>query len=677
MSDKVINCLLIAIAIISIALCIFLASQQRKWLKKKNEDQIFVYNKRDTVRWNHAIIKMLEEFVFTRHFIKRIKRRYEIIEPGDVKKIEKDTLKVFFVSFIINIILLTVFLIMGFAVYTAVSMVLLAYVANTYVVFKSVRKKEMLLLKQTSNFITEVRHQYYSASGSILDALYEALIDAPHPIDIHMEHIYNILTSNDIEEEMNIYNEQAPNRFLKMFLSICVTIIRFDDKEVNGRSLFIENLSHLKQSIEGEIRKIDNLNYKLGGLALWSAGPIAVLRPIEKWSINNTPEVEHYYTGAYGVITFTIICVVSIIIYNLILNMHQIEFQNNSDHAYLNLLMNKAPVRNAINFIKYRNYGKVLKYDEMLHRLGENLTVEQLYLKRFLYAFMMTVITFSMSMFIHHNNRDYILNTQTDIDATQIIVSINDSVVQEMKDLVVEIANAYKDDKNIDLSGLKAFIKSQNVFTRDTYIEFVANAAYEKIIRFRNDYYRWYELLITLVLSALGYHIPILSMSYRKRKLEMNMENEVVQFHSIIILLMHLDRVTSLDILKWMENFAYIFKPSISECIDDLPNGEKEALEKLKEKEPYPAFQKIVDHMLDADRIGVRLAFDEVEADRKNFSEKRKQDDDIFISSTSAAAGFFAFIPISAVILLYMCGPLLIEAMSQFSKYSNEMAGMM
>lgn len=647
----------------------------KKWISKNNEDQLFMSDKAEGIRWSHAVYRMLNDFPFIKHYIKRLRKRYEIIEPGDNKKIEKDTLKTMFFSTALCIILLTITLAMGLSVYSCIATAALIYIIHSFVIFKSVSNKEMVLLKQTINFISEVRHQYYT-TGSVTEAIYESLVEAPQPVETHMEYIYNILESDDVEEEMNIYNDHVPNRFLKLFLSICVSIVRFDDRTVNGESLFIMNLSHLKEDIDIEIRKREKLSHGLGGLSIISAIPIFTLKPIQLWAVSNMPEIEHYYTGAYGAICFTLICLSSLIIYNVILNKHTIEHQGFVDHVYLDKLLDIKIISVAIDNIKYRNYGNALKLDEMLHHMGEKITVEQLYVKRILVGILAVIIGFVLSFSIHFNNRNYILNNTDDMESLM-ITSSNSSIINEIKEIVVELANIYKDDKDIDLSGIEAVIKSQNILSNDSFIKIAAEEVMKKIHKYQNDYFMWYELVLILLAGAAGFQAPIWEINYRRQKLEMNMEDEVVQFQSIIMLLMYIERISSLDILKWMENFAVVFKNSISECIDDFPNGEQEALERLKEKEPYPGFQKIVDNLLDTDRIGIRRAFDEVQADMRSFSEKRRQDNEIYIGNTVAQCGFLAFVPILEVILLYLCGPMVIESMLQFVQYSKEMNSMM
>lgn len=386
-------------------------------------------------------------------------------------------------------------------------------------------------------------------------------------------------------------------------------------------------------------------------------------------------ELKHYYTGGYGVVSFTVICILSILIYNQITNMHQVEFIFTTDHVYLDKLLENKLVLQIVNNLKYKNYSKALKMDKLLHQLGEGISIEQLMVKRILCAGAAVLIGFCMSVAVHYNTKQYIL-TETSSLNNVVLSSANDRMVKEIKDVVLAITDAYKDDPKIDISAVTDLLRKQGYFNNEQVILVTAKEICSRISSYQNDYFKWYELLLICGMAVLGYYIPLWMIYFHKRKLEMNMENEVMQFQSLILLLMNISRVSSIDILKWMEHFASIFRISISECVDEMANGEQLALEELKDKEPYPAFQKLVDNLLDCDRIGVKKAFDEVGADRKNFSEKRRHDNGKYIDNISAAGSFLGFVPVELTAVLYVCGPFLLECFKEFSVYSDQILTM-
>jgi hypothetical protein len=153
------------------------------------------------------------------------------------------------------------------------------------------------------------------------------------------------------------------------------------------------------------------------------------------------------------------------------------------------------------------------------------------------------------------------------------------------------------------------------------------------------------------------------------------MEDEVIQFHSIIIMLMHIKRMNVETILEWMENFSEIFRPSIMECVDLYAYDDEAALEKLKMQEPFLPFVRIVENLEACDRVGIEKAFDEIASQRSYFAEKRKQDNEINISNKGAVGKVVAYIPMILTLSLYLIIPFVLESISQLMGYINQLQG--
>lgn len=154
----------------------------------------------------------------------------------------------------------------------------------------------------------------------------------------------------------------------------------------------------------------------------------------------------------------------------------------------------------------------------------------------------------------------------------------------------------------------------------------------------------------------------------------MNMEDEVMQYHAIILMLMHIDRVSVEDILKWMEQFAVVFKDSISKCLNNFENGDMEALEQLKIDEPFVPFSRIVENLQSAsDKIPIVRAFDQLKVERGYYQEKRKMDNEITLNKKGMWGKMIAFVPLIATIFLYILLPFILISINQLMDYSSQM----
>lgn len=180
-------------------------------------------------------------------------------------------------------------------------------------------------------------------------------------------------------------------------------------------------------------------------------------------------------------------------------------------------------------------------------------------------------------------------------------------------------------------------------------------------------------LLSGLLAGVVALCIPKLLLAVRLFFGKREREDEVLQFHSIILMLMHLKQVNTETILIWMENFSRVFRSSIEECVDNFSYDNEGALALLKEREPFLPFARLVEDLEACDRVGVLKAFDEVEGQRSYFLEKRKQDNEIAISEKGAIARLVAYLPLALTLLLYLIVPFVLESVAQLGGYMSQM----
>ena len=75
------------------------------------------------------------------------------------------------------------------------------------------------------------------------------------------------------------------------------------------------------------------------------------------------------------------------------------------------------------------------------------------------------------------------------------------------------------------------------------------------------------------------------------------MENEVMQFQTIILMLMRIERVNVEMILEWLERYSNIFREPIAKCVNNYESGPWEALEEMKDDVNYKEFIRLIESM--------------------------------------------------------------------------------
>ena len=181
------------------------------------------------------------------------------------------------------------------------------------------------------------------------------------------------------------------------------------------------------------------------------------------------------------------------------------------------------------------------------------------------------------------------------------IVDDNDKL-QQYTTYSTDLVKGYL-DQNITADDIQKVIKSDGTISDDDVIELLANDVVKRIVKYQNTYFKWWYLIICLGIGAVGYYLPLLLLYSRKSLMKMAQENEVTQFRSIICMLMHIPEMTPDVILNWMCRFSSIFRDSLTKCQFRLGAGDTDALEELKEDEPFIPFQRIIDSLIYVTRL--------------------------------------------------------------------------
>ena len=151
------------------------------------------------------------------------------------------------------------------------------------------------------------------------------------------------------------------------------------------------------------------------------------------------------------------------------------------------------------------------------------------------------------------------------------------------------------------------------------------------------------------------------------------MEDEVMSYQTIIMMLMKLERVDVEMILEWLERYADIFKEPISKCLNNYESGAWESLEQMKKDVTYEPFIRIIESLqTSVEKVPIREAFEELDSDREYYQDKRKETNERLISRKAMLGKAFGFTPMVVAFVGYLIVPLVIIGfMSMSSTFSG------
>ena len=181
-------------------------------------------------------------------------------------------------------------------------------------------------------------------------------------------------------------------------------------------------------------------------------------------------------------------------------------------------------------------------------------------------------------------------------------------------------------------------------------------------------------LAIAFLLALVSFKIPVGLLRYRRQMMQMYMEEEVLQYHSILMMLMYMDRISTYELLEAKEGFAVIFRKQLKACLTEYESGQLRALQHLKEKVCNEAMEKLVDNLMMCDEIGVEKALDELTLEKQFYNEKRKQQNEYNLEKKGVLCKFLAFVPLIITIGFYLILPFITVSVSKLMEISQEIS---
>ena len=151
-----------------------------------------------------------------------------------------------------------------------------------------------------------------------------------------------------------------------------------------------------------------------------------------------------------------------------------------------------------------------------------------------------------------------------------------------------------------------------------------------------------------------------------------------MEFQTIILMLMKIERVNVEMILEWLERYSNIFREPISKCVNNFESGPWEALEELKDDVTFPQLIRIIESLQSAvEKIPIRQAFDELDTERAYYQEKRKESNERLIGRKSLIGKVVGFAPLVCLFVLYLIGPLVVIGLLSMTEAFANMSSMM
>ena len=622
---------------------------------------------------------------FLKRYILKLRRRLEILNIDDEYVTRRDSAKVLTRALVIIIPIMIVTIIITNANTLLMSILLIfeLFLIDTFI-DGSVDKIDNNLLKEQIEFFSEIRHAYHEFN-MVEEAIYQVSLDDEKNISRQGEKIYEILISDDPEMELEKYYDIAPNSYLKEFAGISYLTKEFGDREDEGTSLYLKNVNNITQEMQLEILKRDKLNYVFQSLSIISIVPVLGLEPLKNWCINNFGFTQSFYEGKPGMIVQILIVILTVVSYILTRKLKDNgstkEDTQNTENPWQEKLYKNKYIKQFVNlFIPKEGTKDYRKVQKLLKDAASKLKMEWLYINRICLTIVTCIASLMLFSQLHKIAINYVYTEPTtDYD---ILGELSDKDKKKAME-VTEIHNYFLDKFKGKMDTTQEDIEREMIKS-DFYIdatsqEIKTEAAQilKKLATVNSEYLSWLDVLLSFLFAFVGYMGPYWMLHFQRIMRQIAMEDEVMQFQTIILMLMKIERVNVEIILEWLERYADIFKDPISQCVNNYEAGAWEALEELKNNITFQQMIRIVESMQAAvEKIPIKEAFDELDSDKDYYREKRKESNQRLISRKQMIGKAVGFAPLVCLFVGYLIVPLVFIGMTSMSSSFSTMSAM-
>ena len=620
---------------------------------------------------------------FIKRYILKLRRRLEIINIEDEYATRRDSAKIMTKALCILLPLVILTIVFTKSNYLLMFILLIFEIFMIDILIEgSIDKKDDELLLQQVDFFSEIRHAYHEFN-MVEEAIYQVSQDNEKEVSRQGEKIYEILISDDPETELEKYYDVAPNNFLKEFAGLSYLTKEFGDRKVDGASLYLKNVDNITQEMQMEILKRDKLNYVFRSLSFISIAPVLLLEPLKNWAVSNFSFVKNWYYGKSGMIVQILILIITFVSYILVRKLKDngsvnTKTQNTQNPWQAKVYKNKFLKKIVDLFLPKDGTKEYRKVQELLKDAASPLKMEWVYVNRLALVIVVFIVSLFTFLQLHKVaiNYEYTQPT-TDYDLIGGLSAKDEAKAMELTKQDNVFLNMFRGKLDTTTKDIEKAVKNSKYYkdADDDDISTAAKRIYKKLQVVNSEYLKWFELLLAFVFSLIAYMAPMWILTFQVKMRQLEMEDEVMQFQTIILMLMRIERVNVEIILEWLERYSNIFRGPITKCVNNYEAGAWEALEEMKNEISYTPMIRIVESMQAAvEKIPIKDAFDELDSEREYYRDKRRESNERLIKKKGMIGKVIGFAPMVCMFVGYLIVPLVFIGLTAMSNSFSSMS---
>ena len=527
------------------------------------------------------------------------------------------------------------------------------------------------LMEECSMTISSVREKYLETDSIPLAILY---CEKSKYLEIPMNSVYRILTDVDGKERLEEFQHSYPLAIIKTFANTCAIVNENGAvKYANGADSFSEDMTVIRQECDAEIRRVTKQKIAFNSLRNLSLAGLVVM-PIAEWYLlSQIPGTASLLKGFYGTIIHAAIMIATIYAYTYISNSCRPSVVNQVDkNEFIN---NLSRNRNIYNFVKTLIPKKTktkLKIDARVNDSLSSMDYRYIYTAKCVYAFVGFVaafivlgfgaITVRSNFYNNYNSLSFIPQNVTETQQRQIVLMDNEFLKKTWEEY-----NAMED------ADIEKYAKGRISNIADSDANTQMKRLRTKYEGYHNSTYKWWWWIAAYACGCIGWFMPEMSLSTRKKLVEYEASNDVSQLQTMMIVLSE----TKMDVYKaicWLEKQASVHKAAIRTCHYSYIADPMKALNKLERMSPINDFKRMVRKLkASVYTLSLKDAFSDMALDKAQSLTLKEMLRNEEIEQRKNSAKLIAVAPAALALVGCFIGPVLILGISEMMDTLNSL----
>lgn len=573
---------------VGILLCTVIAFIYFVGKAKIKEDKAYALKRK---RKLHNRFAIYYNNILVRGPFRRIVEMYASLSCYDSDTVKEESVQLFERNMGICILIPFIsFIVMKDALIT-ILMTFMGYVYYQSVVEKENDKIFVKLMEECSMTISSVREKYLETDSIPLAILYS---DKSKYLEVPMATIYRILTDTDGVERLDKFQHSYPVPIIKTFANTCYIVNENGAvKHENGADSFSEDMTTLRQECDSEIRRLTKQKIAFNSLQMLSLAGLIVM-PLGEWFLlSQIPGTASLLKGFYGVAVHVAVMLSTMWAYRYISTSCRPSVVNQIDKVkFIDELSKKKKINDFVKTIEPKKYKTITKLNALINDSLSAKDVKYIYTAKPIYALGCFIAAFVVLLFgtisvrdafyNNYNSLSFIPSPMTQTRYNQVVRMDNDFM-----ELTREEYDKYDDET------LLSYIKGRLTGVNDSDASNHVKRLRTKYNGYHGAHFYWWWVVVMWIAGWIGWFIPEISLSQRKKLVQYEATNDVSQLQTMMIVLSE----TKMDVYKaicWLEKQAAVHKAAIRKCHYSYIADPMKALDVLEKSSPINDFKRLL-----------------------------------------------------------------------------------